>query len=143
MSHRLLPKKCWLGLILLPSLFLILAYAGLDFVEHRIRQAEIPIKKAEEQCREEESNSSLKEAATRSEEALNEEKIEIIKMKYPCKVQMVQGCIGVYVEENQFFRELKQMGEYLSDIDLFELQKGIWVKDEQELIMLLESFHLH
>ena len=55
---------------------------------------------------------------------------------------MKKGVVGIYGEEEQCIKEYKQAGEYMSEKDRMELQRGIWVENEQELVMLLESFHL-
>lgn len=142
MSHYLLSRKCWLGLILLPCVFFGIVYIGLDYVEQRITQLETLVTKVEGQLMDEEKQLALQEVMIQSEEALNESEIDKKELQYPCKLKMKHERIGLYVNDEYCIKEFKQVGEYLETRDVLELRRGIEVINEQELVMLLESFHL-
>ena len=55
---------------------------------------------------------------------------------------MIKGKVGIYTENGDYLQELNQAGELLSEIDRKYLQQGIWIQNEEELIMALESYHL-
>ena len=142
MSHHLLSRKLWIGLLLIPCIFFAIVFAGMDYLEMKLLQIETPVIETEVQTSDQVSNLAVQEAAYQTEKILNNSNIEKTKLEFPCKVQMKHGKIGIYLENESCVKEYKQVGEYLGEVDILELTKGIWVKDETELIVVLESFHL-
>lgn len=136
MSYYLFLKKCWIGMILASCIFFGGVYIGLDYSNQKVMESKVPENENGEE------KMDVKEAALQTEAAIEENKIERLTTKYPCKVQMKQEIIGLFGENEQCIKEYKVVGEYFSKREQEELQRGIWIQNEQELIMVLESFHL-
>ncbi len=145
MSHHLLSKKLWVGIGIMTCTFLAIAYAWFDYADHSIIQTEIPNQEMKTRADKTEPGkkvSMTEEAALYAQEPIRAENIEKIEEGYPCMVQMKQENIGLYTQDGTCIRQLIQVGEWLSEADKKQLQQGLWVESERELIMVLESYHL-
>ncbi len=142
MSHHLLSKKIWIGILLLSCVFLVIAYVWLYYTDQWILQAELPVQEKEtekEKKETDEIDSAVEEVNLNAAEPIKKGKPE---MMYPCVIQMQQGEVGIYAEDGVYLQKLTQVGEWISEIDQKQLQQGIWIENEKELIMVLESYHL-
>ena len=141
MSHHLLSKKIWISVIIMTCMFLGLAYVWMYYTDQFILQAELTMQDSKKAENENQASkiTPTEEAALYTQEAIDAEKIE---KPYPCVVQMKEGSIGVFAQDGSCLRDLQQVGEWLSETDQTQLMSGIWVENEKELVMVLESYHL-
>ncbi len=142
MSHHLLSKKLWIGITFMTCAFFSMAYVWLYYADQWSMQAELPIteEKAEQAEEKTEEIASTAEAVNKTTtESIEKGKISKI---YPCVIQMIQGQVVICTEDGDYLRELNQVGELLGEIDRKQLQQGIRIENEEEMIMVLESYHL-
>ncbi len=142
MSHHLLSKKLWIGITIMTCTFLGMAYGWLYYADQWSMQAEMSVGDEETGHAEvelEEKTSTAEAVNQTTTDPIEKGKIQEV---YPCVIQMIQGQIGIYTEKGEYLRELNQVGELLGEIDRNQLQQGIWIENEKELIVILESYHL-
>jgi len=142
MSHHLLSKKLWIVIIGMTCTFLGMAYVWLHYVNQWSMQAEVPVREEIESQRPDNKAKEKPIAETVNQAATDEIDKGKIEKIYPCIIQMIQGEVGIYTENGDYLQELNQAGELFSEIDRKNLQQGIWIQNEEELIMVLESYHL-
>ena len=148
MSRRLFTTQLWVSLVavmLLAGVFLGGVYFWLNSVQQYILETETP----EADQPEQEEATDIAEntvesqeatlAALQAERALGQLEMD---MEFPCMIQIVDGEIGVFQPEGRCVKKLSQVGEYLSAADEQVLRRGIQVNNEEELVMVLESYHL-
>ncbi len=142
MSHHLLSKKLWIGISIMTCTFLGVAYVWLYYADQWSRLAELPVEEENNEHTEEiaEEKASPAEAANMTTtEPVEKGKLDML---YPCVIQMIHGEVVICTEEGDYLRELNQVGELLGEIDRKKLQQGIRIENEEEMIMVLESYHL-
>lgn len=148
MSHHFCSKKLWfilIGFVLLAGVFLGSTLMWLERVEKYVLETKLPVQeekigeRLEKVIEKNYIEQEVQMAAQQSEKPVGkmEQKIE-----FPCVIRIVDGTIGVYQEKKGCLKTLKQVGEQLTDEDELKLRNGIYIADEKELIMVLESYHL-
>ena len=148
MSHFFMPKKGWLlliGLIVLSGFFYSFAYKWMERAEQYLMQTRFSVKTESTpiglgarspRIDIEVEEISIGEWIETSHVLLNR------KGLFPCMLRMVEEEFGVYQKDGVCIKQLKQTGENLTERDREKLCQGIEVLNEEELIELLESYHL-
>ena len=144
MSRFLLSKKIWIGALILMIVFFSLTYVWFDWTNQVLLQAEQTEKEQYTERISQESAVSAErmEPVAETVQGMTEPIEKTVEVTFPCMVQLREGEIGIYNEGGQLCRNMRQSGEYLSAADREPLQKGIWIADPEQLILLCESYHL-
>lgn len=140
MSRYLLSKKIWVSVAISGSLFVLLTYTWFYHLnqwaaqEERIALKEIQLIFMMERVAEaaDQVLQPIAQPAASTE----------VTLTFPCIMKMKEGKIGLYNEEGVLCQELKQISEYLGDQDRIQLIQGIQANNQQELVLLCESYHL-
>lgn len=140
MSHHFHYKKIWIGMLGAAVLFWGLCYAWFYYTNQYMEQAQ------RQESQEASSQESLLSGGRLVAEAAQDMLPPLAEtgagVRYPCQMVLRGDTIGLYDSENRLLKTMKQTGEYLSETDRAQLIRGISVEDEEQLILLCESYHL-
>ena len=157
MSHHFFSAKIWIvltGTIVISGSFFLLVYLLFDTTDDLILQSRLPIQEAmEKEANGEEwdnTHDEIKIHEKLKEDFLDEETMHLTEkgnryfesdVTFPCMIRMIDNNVGVYQIGGSCLKELRQFGEHLTEADKAKLRNGIYIKDEKELIIVMESYH--